>query len=238
MDLFSVSILIGERIKNMDYFYYDEGSLEALKAKDETLKEIIDQLGPLYIPIQTDLFEAIVFHIVGQQVSKKVQETIWQRLQEEFGAITPEKVNQVDLIFFQKLGISRRKASCIQEIAHRIVSGQLDLESLRTLEDEEVIETLSAFKGIGPWTAEMVLLFSLQRLDVFSYSDYGVKRGLRMLYGHKEIDPSLFEEYRQRFSPYGSLASLYLWQISNGALEELKDPAFLQKEKKLKKEQD
>ena len=80
-------------------------------------------------------------------------------------------------------------------------------------------------RGIGVWTAEMLLLFSLQRPDILSYDDLAIRRGLRMLYRHKEMPRERFERYRRRFSPYGSLASLYLWAIAGGALPQLDDPA-------------
>ena len=91
--------------------------------------------------------------------------------------------------------------------------------------DEEVILELSALKGIGVWTAEMLLLFCLQRPNVFSYGDLAILRGMRMVYRHKEIDRARFERYRKRFSPYCSIASLYFWAVSGGALPELTDPA-------------
>ena len=87
------------------------------------------------------------------------------------------------------------------------------------------MEALTALPGVGVWTAEMILLFCLQRMDVFSYGDLGIRRGLRMLYRHRVIDRERFERYRRRFSPYGSVASLYLWAVSGGAIEGLTDPA-------------
>ena len=87
------------------------------------------------------------------------------------------------------------------------------------------IEALRALKGIGVWTAEMILLFCMQRPDIFSYDDLAIRRGLRMVYRHRRIDRPLFERYRRRFHPYGSVASLYLWAVSGGAIPELTDPA-------------
>ena len=91
--------------------------------------------------------------------------------------------------------------------------------------DDEAIRALSSLKGIGVWTAEMILLFCMQRPDVFSYDDLAIQRGLRMLYHHRKIDRKLFEKYRRRFSPYGSGASLYLWAISGGAIPGMRDYA-------------
>ena len=87
----------------------------------------------------------------------------------------------------------------------------------------EAIRQLCTLKGVGVWTAEMILLFCLQRPDILSYDDLAILRGLRMVYHHRSIDRRLFEKYRRRFSPYGSVASLYLWAVAGGAIPEMKD---------------
>ena len=125
----------------------------------------------------------------------------------------------------QSLGISFRKAEYITDFAKKVHTGEFDLISIGEKPDEEVILELSALKGIGVWTAEMLLLFCLQRPNVFSYSDLAILRGMRMVYRHKEIDRARFERHRKRFSPYCSIASLYFWAVSGGALPELTDPA-------------
>ena len=98
--------------------------------------------------------------------------------------------------------------------------------------DEDAIRELSALKGIGVWTAEMILLFCMQRPNIFSYDDLAIQRGLRMVYHHRKIDRKLFEKYRRRFSPYCSVASLYLWAAAGGAVPGLKDYAPTQKPKR------
>ena len=99
------------------------------------------------------------------------------------------------------------------------------MDALRRMDDSQVCHTLCRLHGVGVWTAEMLMLFSLQRQNIFSYDDLGIRRGLRMLYRHREVDRTRFERYRRRFSPYGSTASLYLWAVAGGALPELSDPA-------------
>ena len=109
-------------------------------------------------------------------------------------------------------------------------TGEFDLISIGEKPDEAVILELSALKGIGVWTAEMILLFCMQRPDILSYDDLAIRRGLRMVYHHPEISRERFERYRRRFHPYGSVASLYLWAVSGGAVPELHD--YAPKEKK------
>ena len=108
-------------------------------------------------------------------------------------------------------------------IRDRVHPGAFDLNAVERMNDEDAIRALSSLKGIGVWTAEMILLFCMQRPDIFSYDDLAIRRGLRMVYHHREIDRARFEKYRRRFSPYGSVASLYLWAVAGGAIPEMQD---------------
>ena len=115
-----------------------------------------------------------------------------------------------------------RKAEYITDFAGKVHSGTFRLDAIERMCDEEAILALSSLKGIGVWTAEMILLFCLQRPDIFSYDDLAIQRGLRMIYHHRGIDRRLFEKYRRRFHPYCSVASLYLWAVAGGAIPEMK----------------
>ena len=119
----------------------------------------------------------------------------------------------------QTFGISFKKAEYITDFARKIKNGEFDLDSIWLKSDEEAIKELSSLKGIGVWTAEMLLLFCMERKNIFSYQDLAIQRGLKMLYHHKTITKPLFEKYRKRFSPYCSIASLYLWEVAGGALD-------------------
>ena len=116
-----------------------------------------------------------------------------------------------------------RKAEYITDFAEKVHTGVFSLDAVAHMDDEDAIRALSSLKGIGVWTAEMILLFCLQRPDIFSYDDLAIQRGLRMVYHHREIDRRLFEKYRCRFHPYCSVASLYLWAVAGGAIPEMKD---------------
>ena len=122
-----------------------------------------------------------------------------------------------------------RKAEYITDFAEKIRSGAFNLESVKYMSDADAIRALSSLKGIGVWTAEMILLFCLQRPNVFSYDDLAIQRGLRMVYHHRKIDRKLFEKYHRRFSPYCSVASLYLWEVSGGAIPDMRDYALVNK---------
>ena len=205
------------------YFTYGETELSYLRQKDKRLGEVIDRVGPVRRAVDTDLFSAVVHHIVGQQISTKAQATIWQRMQDALGRVNAENVLAAGVPRLQALGMTFRKAEYITDFAEKVHTGAFDLETVRSMDDAEAIRALSSLRGIGVWTAEMILLFCLQRPDIFSYDDLAIRRGLRMVYRHRRIDRALFEKYRRRFSPYGSVASLYLWAVAGGAIPEMRD---------------
>ena len=146
-------------------------------------------------------------------------------MKEQFGEVTAESILATEIPELQSFGMTFRKAEYIKDFARKVQSGAFDLEGISRLPDEEAIKTLVSLKGIGVWTAEMILLFCLQRPDIFSFDDLAIHRGLRMVYHHRKIDRKLFEKYRRRFSPYCSVASLYLWAVAGGAVPGMKDYA-------------
>ena len=207
------------------YFDYGAREVDYLKARDRVLGEVIDQVGHVEREVDPDLFSAVVHHIVGQQISTKAQATIWARMRERLGEVNAWTVAAAGTAALQSAGISLRKAEYIQDFAGKVNSGAFDLQRVAALPDSEAIKALVALKGVGMWTAEMILLFCLQRPDIFSFDDLAIQRGLRMVYRHRKIDRKLFEKYRKRFIPYGSVASLYLWAVAGGAIPGKKDPA-------------
>lgn len=206
-------------------FSYGETEINYLKTRDKRLALAIEGIGFLQRSVEPDLFLSLVRSIVGQQISAKAQATIWGRMLERFSPLKPEALAHSALEHLQTCGISLRKASYIKALSQAIVAGELDLATLPDLPDQKVVQELVKQKGIGPWTAEMILIFSLQRPDIVSYGDLAILRGMRMLYRHRQITPELFRKYQRRYSPYGTVASLYLWAIAGGALPELTDPA-------------
>lgn len=206
-----------------EYFRYGETELSHLRRQDERLAEVIDRVGMVKRRVIPDLFAALVHTIVGQQISTRTHETIWQRIQAAIGPVTPAVIDALPPETLRNLGLSLRKVGYIRSAARKIIDGEFDIDALRDLPDEEVCARLSALEGIGVWSAEMLMLHSLQRPDILSYGDLAVRRGLRMLHGHREIDRALSEKYRRRYSPCGSVACIYLWAVFSGAIAELKD---------------
>lgn len=207
------------------FFQYGDKEINYLKYKDKKLAWAIEQIGHIERKLDANLFAAVVRHIVGQQISSKAQVTVWARLEARLTVVTPVTVYAASAQELQALGMSLRKAEYIKDFASKIVSGEFALQAVEQLSDEEAIAALSRLKGIGRWTAEMILLFCLQRPDILSYDDLAIQRGLRMLYHHRKITRELFNKYQKRYSPYGSTAAIYLWAIAGGAIEGMKDYA-------------
>ena len=196
----------------MHIFHYTQAELETLKKKDKKLAAAIEKIGIIERPVNPDVFAALIDSIVAQQISAKAARTVSGRLEEFCGKITPERIHAADIEEIQKCGMSMRKAGYIKAAADAVYSRTLDLEALHEMPDDEVIKHLSALPGIGVWTAEMLLIFSLGRKDILSFGDLAIRRGICKVYGHKTLTRAQFLRYKKRYSPYGSIASLYLWE--------------------------
>ncbi|MGO5268213.1 methylated-DNA--[protein]-cysteine S-methyltransferase [Parafannyhessea umbonata] len=172
-----------------------------------------------------DLFQTVVHSIVGQQISTRAQATVWARMRDGLGTVDAAHVAAASVEELQAFGMTYGKAGYIRDFALRVQDGSFDIAAVERMGDDEAIEALASLRGVGRWTAEMILTFCLNRPDVFAFDDLAIQRGLRMLYHHRKITRKLFERYRRRFSPYCSVASLYLWEVAGGALPELRDLA-------------
>ncbi len=198
----------------MEYFTYGEKEIAYLKSKDKRLGAYIDQVGMIQRPVHRDLFDNLVRCIVAQQISTKAAITVMERLRQRVGQCTPQTIGALSAEEIQSCGMSLRKAGYIKGAAQAVLEGRLEIDRFPQLEDQEIIRQLSSLSGIGVWTAEMLMIFSLERMDILSYGDLGIRRGMMRLYHHKEITKERFERYRRRYSPYGSVASLYLWRMA------------------------
>lgn len=198
---------------NIRYFKYGKAETDYLKSRDENLGLVIDKLGQLDFEVIPDIFSALVNCIIGQQISSKALDTIWRRLKEQIGEITPSSVSEITPDELKSAGVSPKKTSYIKDAAAKIISGDFDIGALRTLPDNEVSERLSSLRGVGTWTAEMLLIFSMECGDVLSYGDFGIRRGICRLHNLDSIDRETFEYYKKLYSPYGTTASFYLWKI-------------------------
>jgi DNA-3-methyladenine glycosylase II len=205
--------------------YFDRNSPEVkqLAASDARLGELmVNRIETLSHRLRTDHTASIVRAIIGQQLSVKAAATIWQRTETLCGAITPEKLLTMADEDLRGAGLSGSKVIYIKDFCQRICSGELDLAALSGQDDETVIAALTTVKGIGRWTAEMFLIFSLGRPDVLAVADLGLQRSAKWLYGLADM-PTKADMARlgENWRPYRSVASLYLWEAINRGLVDI-----------------
>jgi 3-methyladenine DNA glycosylase/8-oxoguanine DNA glycosylase len=197
-------------------FEYGSKEMDHLRKKDKKLGAVIDHVGMIKRRVNPDAFSSLVESIISQQISSKAAVTICRKLGELCGAggIDAQRLNALTIEDIQGCGMSMRKAGYVKNIAETALSKTVDFDTLSEKSDQEIIQALTAIKGVGIWTVEMLLIFSFMRPNVVSYGDLAIRRGMMRLYGLKELPKERFEKYARRYAPYGSVASLYLWHIS------------------------
>lgn len=159
----------------------------------------------------SDNFYNLTRNIIYQQLAGKAADVIFTRFQKLVGEVTPAKIITFDDQEFRDVGLSYAKAKYIKDLASKVISGEVVLENINTLDDQSVVNELIKVKGIGVWTAEMFLLFTLHRENIFSYGDLGLKNGFAKLYGIVAPTPTQIGEVVDRWSPYKSYGSIALW---------------------------
>ncbi|WP_036677993.1 DNA-3-methyladenine glycosylase family protein [Paenibacillus tyrfis] len=194
----------------------DDERISYLCRSDAKLAALIALIGEVTLSVRSSHFESLVLSIVGQQLSVKAAATINSRVSSLVSSITPEEIDRVDPEALRSAGLSSAKINYIKDLSAKLLHKEIDLTQLPQLEDREVVEMLTKVKGIGQWTAEMFLIFSLGRMNVLSLGDAGLVRGARWLYSaENKKDGNPLAQHAQKWSPYCSVASLYLWEAVN-----------------------
>ncbi len=176
---------------------------------------IIKRVGVCTLKPERDHFQTLVRSIVSQQISTAAARTILQRVVDHVQPhkISPETMAQLDLQTLRTLGVSQQKASYVIDLTDHVVSGRLNLKTIKRHSDAEVIALLTQVKGIGVWTAHMFMIFSLGRLDVLPVGDLGIRNAIQRAYELDELPKQGdIERIAQPWRPYASLASWYLWR--------------------------
>ena len=194
----------------MRFFEYGEVEITHLKSCCKKLGAVIDEIGKIERAVNPCLFSALIDSIVGQQISAKAAATVSKRLYDlcrgDYKNLCNITTGQI-----QACGMSMRKAGYIKGVAE----AEINFDDLAQKPDDEIISTLIALPGVGIWTAEMLLIFSLQRPNIISFGDLAIRRGICKLYNLKSLNKEQFARYAKRYTPYASIASLYLWEISH-----------------------
>jgi DNA-3-methyladenine glycosylase II len=187
--------------------------LKHLRKSDPVIGKVIRKAGPFRLNLRHDRFQALVHAIVSQQISGKAARSIWERLRSLSDPISAATIRALSIDELRKVGLSKQKAAYILDLANHVGDGRLKLQRIGRLPDSEVIDALIAVKGIGVWTAQMFLIFSLGRLDVLPHGDLGVRMAIQKLYGLDEL-PSRETCHRiaEPWRPYASIAAWYCWR--------------------------
>ncbi len=186
-----------------------------LRACDPVLTPLIAKVGPCSLVPDPNGFVVLVRSVVSQLISTAAARTISARLADALGAqgITPDAVLSVSEETLRGAGLSRTKTQAIRDLATRIRTGELPLESFATRTDEEVAALLTSVRGIGPWTAHMFLIFGLGRPDILPVSDLGLRAGVQQQYGLPELpNPAELRQRAEAWRPFRSIATWYMWR--------------------------
>lgn len=181
--------------------------------KDKYIGPLIKKYGHCRIQKEktSRYFIDLVDSICGQQLSIKAADTIFNRIKEGLGKITPENILKTKDTKFRSWGLSRAKTTYVKDLARKVKENKVEIKKLDLLDDEKIREELIKVKGIGPWTADMFLMFTLARPDIFPVEDLGIRNGIKMLL-KKELDKEQMIKFAERWSPNRTLASWYIWK--------------------------
>ncbi len=194
------------------------GAGRALCRQDEVLGALIRQVGEIQLVLDDDYFPALAESIVSQQLSLKAAQTIWNRMRLVCGTVSPEAILNTDMEKMRLAGLSAGKIVYLKDLSQKILDGEIKLPEFLQMPDVDIARKLAKVKGVGPWTVQMFLIFSLGREDVFSPKDAGLCRAVRWLYDNDTMTEEEIHALSKRWAPYRTCASLYLWEAINRGL--------------------
>ncbi len=186
-------------------------------SKDKKLAKIIELQEPYTLELRKKVYLRLCASILSQQLSTKVAKVLYQRFLDLFGGKepTPKQISDTPASVFRNIGFSNAKASYVHNVTRFFIENKITDSALYKMSNEEVLELLTQIKGVGKWTVEMILMFTLARQDIFAMDDLGLKQSVMKLYKIKETDPKLIREKIQKislkWSPYRTYACVYLW---------------------------
>lgn len=198
-------------------------AINHLRSRDARLAELIDEIGIIKLPARRsrDPYLALLETIAYQQLAGSAAKKIWERVVALFDqeGPRPEKLIALGEEQLRSAGLSRSKAISMRDIAARTLSGQVpDAQRMKNMTDEDLFAALTQIRGVGPWTVEMLLMFTLRRPDIMPVTDYGIRKGFQMLYRKRQMPtPKQILKKAEVWRPYRTAAALYLWRIADSA---------------------
>lgn len=195
--------------------------IEYLQTNDAKLGTVIERVGPCTLKVDANHFWMLARAIVAQQISSAAARTITQRVRDLMNEnLTAESLGSLDDEALRSAGVSKQKVNYLRSLTEKILSGEVALDRISKLSNEEITHQLIQIKGIGAWTADMFMIFSLGRMDVFPIGDGGVRAAMRKIYKIAEDAPhDKYHKVAKKWQPYASIASWYCWRV----LEEKKN---------------
>ena len=192
--------------------YWPQATRE-LAERDAVLRELIARFQGLALGSRGDAFSTLARSIVGQQISVKAAQSVWNRLSDRLATVTPESLSRCRKPSLRACGLSRQKAGYLKDLAGKFRDGTLEPARWPALDDEILIEELTRVKGIGRWTAEMYLMFHLARPDVLPLADLGLQRAMRLNYNRgRPLTVTRMQKIGAAWAPWRSVATWYLWR--------------------------
>lgn len=206
----------------MNLEIFDQKALNELALRDEKLKEVIEIVCPFELEADTTFFRSIVHQLFKQQISTALAERIWKDFCKAFPSITPQLFATFEAKDLEGFGISKRRMGWIILIAKYLCEHPDFEQKLWDLSTDQYFKEMVRLPGIGIWTAEMIGIFYFQKKDIFSYGDFGIHKGLQMIYGMEgKLSKEEFAAYQEHFSPHLSLASLLIWRVAEGYVPQM-----------------
>lgn len=194
---------------------YDTKEMIYISNKHPVMKALVDHYGKLKMGKISDVYMSLILHIISQMLANSVSDALIKRFLALVGEINPENVLSVGADAIRECGISRKNAEYILELSNSILENRYDFSLLDAMSDDEAVKYLMQIKGVGKWTAEMIVEFTLGRLNIFSYEDVALQNGIKKAHGFKTLSKLRFDRLRKTYSPYCSVASVYYYAYND-----------------------
>ncbi len=200
--------------------YWQQASRE-LATGDPQMAELVERFSDVGLASRGDPFSTLARSVVGQQISVKAADAVWTRFSACVGTVTPEAVQAAGISGLAGCGLSQRKIEYLSDLAGHFASGRLEPARWNTMSDAGVIDELTEVRGIGRWTAEMFLIFNQLRPDIFPLDDIGLQRAIfERYFGGEKQTLKILHAYGERWRPWRSVATWYLWRYLDPVLVE------------------
>ncbi|WP_033827197.1 DNA-3-methyladenine glycosylase family protein [Bacillus andreraoultii] len=205
-------------MNNRILFSQDDVRVNEICKSDPLMGKLIGYIGDIELNLRRDYFKALTKSIIGQQLSSKAASTIYSRFEQLLQKnITPSSVKKISIEELRYVGVSKQKISYLIDLSNHILTGELNLDEISQMGNEQIVKSLTNVKGIGKWTAEMFLIFSLGKMDILPQDDVGLQRAAKWLYSlDKETDIKSYLLQQSKFWEQNpAIACLYLWEAVN-----------------------